>query len=145
MLITTHILAGLLLGKYLGHTGAILLGMTLLDLDHVWDMIIRGRKHGFKKAFETLIMPYPEEDESRTIFHSLLGWLIVSIILYNLNPDFGLYYSIGYFVHLMMDSLDTSKLHLFYPTKYDVRGWVEYNSLMEYMLGIVMFIIYFFF
>lgn len=145
MLITTHILSALLFGKYLGHTGAILLGSVLIDFDHFFDMFTKGRKYGLKRTLEVLFTPYPEEDESRTVFHSLLGWLVVSVILYNLEPEFGLYFSLGYLLHLVLDSLDTSKLHLFYPQKYDVRGWVEYNSLMEYSFAIIMFIIYFFF
>ncbi len=146
MLFSTHILSGLLVGKYLGHTGAILLGTTIIDFDHLFDIFIKGQKKGrFKRLFEVMFLPHPEEDETRTVFHSFLAWLVISVIFYNLAPGFGLYFSIGYLLHLVLDSLDTSRLHLFYPRKYDVRGWVEYNSLMEYVFGIAIFIIYFFF
>ncbi|MBS3112954.1 metal-dependent hydrolase [Candidatus Woesearchaeota archaeon] len=145
MLFTTHILSALLLGKYLGHTGAIVLGSTLIDFDHIFDMIVKGKKHGFRRTLEVLFTPYPEEDESRTVFHSILGWLVISAVLYAIMPSFGIYFSAGYLLHLVLDSLDTSRLRLFYPQKYDIRGWVEYNSLTEYILAIIMFIIYFFF
>ncbi|MFA5142151.1 MAG: metal-dependent hydrolase [Candidatus Woesearchaeota archaeon] len=147
MLITTHILAGLVVGKYLGpeHMLPILLGSVLIDLDHIYDMVKHGWKYGIKKSFEILFMPFPEENEQRTFFHSIFGWILVSTILYLVDPVFGKYFSIGYAVHLLLDSLDTSELQLFYPQKYNVTGFIEYNSLMEYLFGIGLFIIYFFF
>lgn len=146
MFFITHIISALLAGKYLGHTGAILIGSVIIDSDHIYDIIKNGWRKGIVKRFlESLLIPCPEEDESRTVFHSVLGWLIVSAIFYAIEPEFGLYFSIGYILHLALDSLDTTRLHLFYPHHYDVRGYVEYNSLMEYILGICMFIVYFFF
>ena len=100
MLMTTHILSGLLLGKYIGNTGAILLGTTIIDLDHIVDVIVKGRKGGLTRAMEVLFTPFPEEDESRTVFHSILAWLLISVLLYNFAPGFGLYFSIGYIFHL---------------------------------------------
>ncbi len=142
----THVISALLASKYLGHTVPILIGSSIIDLDHIYDLIKHGWKRGIiKRFFESLLIPCPEEDESRTVFHSLLGWLVVSAVFYVADPEFGIYFSLGYFIHLGLDSLDTTRLHLFYPHRYDVRGYVEYNSLMEYALGIGMFIVYFFF
>jgi len=146
MLVTTHILSALLLGKYLGHTTAILLGAFLIDFDHLYHAFKHSkRKGGFFKAGLELIKPHPEIDDSRTFMHSILGWFLVSIIIYAFAPTFAIYFSIGYALHLVLDALDTSKLHLFYPSTYDVVGPVEFNSVLEYTIAIVMFIIYFWF
>jgi membrane-bound metal-dependent hydrolase YbcI (DUF457 family) len=142
---TTHLLSALMVGKFIGHTEALVLGSTIIDFDHIYDIVKHWKKYGIKKAIEALLIAEPEENDQRTVFHSLLGWLAVSFIIYLFNPEFGTYFSIGYLLHLMLDSLDTSKLHLFYPSKYDMRGVVEYNSMMEYLLGIGMFLVYLFY
>lgn len=142
MLMSTHLLLGLVLGNLVKHPFAVMLGAVLIDFDHLFAYYMSNRKTSLKDLFQLNLLP-DEEISLRSFFHTILGWIGTTAILMVINYDFGLYFSIGYVSHLFLDAIDGSNLYLFYPLHINVRGPITYNSYAEYLLNICLLILLF--
>lgn len=88
--------------------GGVLLGSLLPDMD--------------KKGSKAARMGFRLRIEHRGLTHSLLGFLIISILaLFFTKQDFGLGIILGYGGHILADMMTTHGVNLFYPSKTKVR------------------------
>ncbi|MCK8826439.1 metal-dependent hydrolase [Natroniella acetigena] len=82
----------------------------------------------------------------RGFTHSLLGLFLFTLIFFlitrnYLSIDYTIYFAIGYFSHLLADSLTVSGVNFFYPdkTKYGLR-LIKTNSTAELLFSLVLII-----
>lgn len=120
MLFITHLLAGILLANLLGHWPWIILGSTIIDLDH---LLVLFRK----KVYNPIEMIRHVCDEEkygshRTKLHSFFGLVVIFFIITFFNVEIAKYFSIGLFFHLVLDALDGGSIRLFYPLPKTVKG-----------------------
>lgn len=141
MFFTAHLAAGLIIGKLTGQYVAALLGMLLLDLDHLFVYLKEGVFKSCKKLWKIVsFQDYIEGD--RTFLHSFIFWLPLSIAVIWISPDWGLAFSLGYFFHLVMDMFDDSDFYGFWPLDISFKGPIGYLSWSEVFLTVVMLIVW---
>ena len=79
----------------------------------------------------------------RGVIHSLFVMIIFGIILLLIKPN--LYYLlafiIGYFSHLMLDSLNPKGITLFWPFKKRLRGSFRTTGLIDWLLLLLFFVL----
>lgn len=56
----------------------------------------------------------------RSITHSIVGYLALSYGLFTRDYEIGLFFSIGYLTHLLLDMLTVKGIKLFYPLKKNI-------------------------
>lgn len=56
----------------------------------------------------------------RGITHSIIGYLFISYGLFTRDYEIGLFFSIGYLTHLLLDMLTVKGIKLFYPLRKNV-------------------------
>lgn len=140
----THVIVGLILGKLTGNYTASLAGSLLIDADH----LISYYKSGILfKPKELLKATTTEEDpwgDQRNILHSLVSWIIISLILCLIHLQIGLIISLAYFLHLVLDALDSADFFPLFPKKiFNIKGPVKYFSLSEILLMCVLIGVFF--
>ncbi len=117
MFIPTHIIGGLLIGKITGNYVPALIGATLIDLDH----LAVYAKHGLLlKPWRLLKIISDKEDTlgyQRNFLHSIFAFIPICFILFFINFDFALSFSLGYACHLLFDALDDADFYPFFPWK----------------------------
>jgi len=145
MLLLTHLLFGLLLGKMMGNVLLVAIGSVLVDVDHIYVFIKRGIIFYPRKLWASMFTPHDPYGTQRTVAHSLFAWIIVTIAMSFVNKQYGAMISIGYLTHLMLDAIDNDDLQLMFPLKGHIRGPVVYNSRVEYFLNIILVAIIFVF
>lgn len=64
-----------------------------------------------------LILIFFYNTNHRTISHSLIGTMLVSISFYFINPFFIASFFLGYIFHLIADSFTKTGVKIFYPIK----------------------------
>ncbi len=145
MLLLTHLLFGLFLGKLLGSVLLVAIGAVLVDIDHIYVFIKRGVIFYPRKLWQSLFSPHDPYGTQRTVAHSLFAWLIVTIAMTLVNKQYGAMISIGYLSHLMIDAIDGDDLQLMFPLKGTMKGPVVYNSRVEYFIDIILVAVLFVF
>lgn len=77
----------------------------------------------------------------RGFFHSLLFGILATGIFYYANTNLYIEFFIGYFAHLLLDSLNYAGINLFWPLPTKTKGFIKTNSLIEKLLLVCFFII----
>ena len=88
-----------------------------------------------------MVDPEDRKGSPRGFLHSILGWFILSIAFYIVGGELGIYFSIGYLSHIILDMLDESPFEIAYPFKADFRGFIRYNSWLEYLIILALIVI----
>jgi membrane-bound metal-dependent hydrolase YbcI (DUF457 family) len=138
MLLITHLLFGIFLGQLMGNIPLVTIGSIIVDIDHIFVYILYGVIFSPRKVINALTSPHDVYVESRTQIHSLLIWLVFTLIVFAIDRSIAKFLSIGYLSHLILDSIDTQGLKLVWPLKGVIKGPVVYNSQMEYFFDIML-------
>lgn len=140
MLFVTHIALALHIGAWTSHPVAALIGSLFSDIDH----FVPLKKHGrfsWRKLLHHSLQPtldYPP----RSFLHNILSLAVLGALTRLLFPAAALAFSLGFAGHLLLDTLDHTDIHLFYPWKKNIKGPVTYNSFTEHVIAVVLLVLY---
>jgi len=144
MLLSTHLAAGLIIGKLTHNYDVALLGSTIMDLDHLIAYYRTGILLKFKKMFIAATTKTDLGIIQRSFCHNIFFYLVVLFLALMINFSAGLVFGIAYFCHLILDSLDNLDYYPMYPyLKIRLRGPIKYFSRQEFILTFVLLLIYF--
>jgi membrane-bound metal-dependent hydrolase YbcI (DUF457 family) len=142
-MIFAHLIIGLILGKKFGYVLPFVLGSVLPDIDHLF-VLIKNKHFRIKEIFSAMKNEEKYGERYKTPYtHSLLAWLIFSVIAYFINRPAGLAFSVGYLLHLALDILDIDEKQIFYPNKKTVKGFLPVFSKWEIIFTAIFILIYF--
>lgn len=114
-----------------------------MDLDHLAEYIQHKIILSPKKIWQAITSPEDPYGNQRNFLHSFFAWLPVSAIAIAINLSAGLIFSIAYLSHLLLDLIDSSDFHLFYPLRLNIRGPIKYLSKSEILFTAILFFIFF--
>jgi membrane-bound metal-dependent hydrolase YbcI (DUF457 family) len=144
MLLPTHLIAGLIVGKITGNYSISLIGSVAVDLDHIFAWWRRGVLFKFKKIVAATTDKSFRITDQRNYFHNIFFFIAAILVFLIIDIKTGLIFGLAYLVHLLMDSLDNSGFYPFYPNKkINLRGPIKYYSLAELGFAIFLLVIYF--
>ena len=143
MFILAHLIAGLIIGKIFGNYAIALIGALSMDLDHLVAYTQNKIILSPKKLWQAVTSPEDPYGNKRNFLHSFFAWLPISAIAIAVNFGAGLVFSLAYLSHLLLDMIDSSDFHPFYPIKLSIRGPIVYLSKYEIMFTTLMFFIFF--
>lgn len=142
MYATTHLALGLVIGKLTGDYQAALVGSLIMDIDHLAPAIKEKRLFNFKEFWRR---SKSSSDSARSFMHGLIPWFLFSAVICFFDLRFGAIFSIAYFGHLLLDTLDDSPFYPFFPNKkINIKGFIPYYSGEELVFSIALFCAYFF-
>jgi hypothetical protein len=140
-MIFVHLLIGIILGQILGNPLFFILGSIIPDLDHIY-IIIKNRLWSLKKIVKTIIYESKFGINYKTpLFHSILGLIILSLIVYVFSNSGAIYFAIAYFLHLLIDWIDIDEKYFLYPLKIKFKGFLPIWSRFEKILTIILLVI----
>lgn len=139
-----HLLIGLILGKQFGYTLAFVVGSVLPDVDHVF-VLIKNRHFRLREIFDVMKDEAKYGERYKTFYtHSLLAWILFSAAAILFNYSAGVAFSVGYFLHLVVDLLDADEKRLFFPLKKTMKGFLPVFSKYEIIVAAVLIMVYIF-
>lgn len=139
-----HPLIGLILGKEFGHVTAYVAGSVFPDIDHLV-VLIKNKHYHPLEAYRAMKDEKKYGESYKTVFtHSILAWLIFFGSLFLINRGAGLAFGTGYFIHLILDAVDTDEKQYFYPLKFKFTGFLPVFSYFEILSTIILVGIYLF-
>jgi membrane-bound metal-dependent hydrolase YbcI (DUF457 family) len=142
MTLSTHLLAGLIVGEITGNFPAALFGSLIIDLDHTISYFRHGILFKPRRLFKTIQNEKDSWGDQRNFLHSIFGWIFVSVLFLVINFNFGLVFSLAYFFHLVFDALDSADFYPFFPSrKFVIKGFVKYFSKQEIIFDIFLILI----
>jgi len=131
----------MILGQIFGNSFFFILGSVFPDIDHIY-IIIKNKLFSWKKIRQTIKYEKDFGLRYKTPFvHSLLGLIIFSLVVYLFNSDGILYFSIAYFLHLLIDWADIDEKYYLYPLKIKFRGFLLIWSKPEQTLTIILMLL----
>ena len=144
MLLSTHLAAGLIIGKLTHNYDVALLGSTIMDLDHLIAYYRTGILLKFKKILVATTGKVDLGIIQRGFCHNIYFYLVVLLVALSINFPSGLVFGIAYFIHLVLDSLDNLDYYPIYPNlKIRLHGPIKYFSRQEFILTFALLLIYF--
>lgn len=143
MTLPTHFLLGMIIGKVTGNYPAAIASSVLIDLDHLQSYVSHGLITKPKKLWQALTDQKDPWGDQRGIFHNIIFFGIVAVLLVILGGIIGKIIVLGYLGHLLLDTLDNSDYWPLYPNKsINFRGPIKYGSLQELVFFIMLLIIW---
>ena len=143
MYLPSHIAAGLVIGKITGDYTTAIVGSLFLDLDHLYSFYKHKSFSKWKKFIKIITSEEDLYDDQRNYFHNIFFAVAVWVVFMLINFQIGLIFSIAYFFHLVMDSLDGAEYYPLYPSKkINLRGPIGFFSKYDMMVSIVLIIIF---
>ncbi len=118
-----------------------ILGSILPDLDHV-HIIIKNKLFSFKKIIKTIKYEKRFNIRYKTfLFHSVLGLILFSLIVYLFSKTGAIYFGIAYLLHLLIDWSDIDEKYFLYPLKIKFKGFLPIWSKFEQVLTIIIILL----
>ena len=116
-------------------------GSVIPDVDHIF-VIIKHRIFAWRKLLDTVRFEDRYNIRYKTPYmHSLLGAIVMSLIVYFLNPIGAQYFFVGYVLHLFLDWPDIDeKLYLF-PLRIPFRGFLPIISIPEIVFTLLLLLL----
>lgn len=142
MFFFAHLFAGLIIGKVFGNYLFALIGAILIDLDHLIPYIKHKIIFNPKKFWKTITNPLDPYGNQRNFLHSFFTWIIISLIIFLIDFRIAIVFSLAYLSHLLLDLIDGSDLSPFYPLKFNVKGPIKYLSKFEWIITLVLLIVF---
>ena len=139
-MILVHLLIGIVLGELYGNYFLFILGSILPDIDHIF-IIIKNKIYTLEKIIDSI--KYEEKynlNYKTALFHSLLGLIIFSSVIYIIVGDKAIYFSAAYLLHLLIDWPDIDVKYFLYPLKTKFKGFLPIWSKPELILTIILII-----
>lgn len=144
MTLPTHIMMGLIIGKTTGNYSVAILSSILVDLDHLQYYVSHGLILKPRKLWKALTDQKDPWGDQRGIFHNVIFFGIVAILLVVLGGTIGKIIVLGYLGHLLLDSLDNSDYYPLYPNKkINLKGFINYGTWQELLFFIVLLVVFF--
>jgi membrane-bound metal-dependent hydrolase YbcI (DUF457 family) len=144
MTLPTHFLLGMIIGKFTGNYPVAIASSVLVDLDHVQSYISHGLILKPKKLWNALTDQKDPWGDQRGIFHNILFFGVIAILLIILTGKIGIIIILGYVGHLLLDALDNSDYWPLYPNKkINLRGPIKYGTWQELLFFIVLLVVFF--
>ncbi len=145
MTLSTHIIAGLIVGKVTGNYSLAIASSVLVDIDHLQSYIksrVILKPKLFWKTITDQSDPYGNQ---RGYLHNLLIFIFISAVLYIIFKNSVIPLILGWGGHLLLDALDGSDYWPFYPyKKINLKGPIMYASRYEIIFSIFLLSVYFF-
>ena len=116
-MILAHPIIGITLGNYFGHFWYFLIGSIIPDFDHLF-IIFKGKIFFFKDIVNSIRFEKIYNLNYKTKYvHSVLGALAISAPVAIIDIKGGLFFFIGYIIHLLLDWPDIDDKYYLYPFK----------------------------
>lgn len=146
-MIFAHIFIGLILGKLSGNYFIFILGSIFPDLDHIY-VIFKNKFFSIKKIVHSIKFERKFGVRYKTtLFHSIFGLILFSIIIYFFSKIWALYFAIAYLLHLLIDWLDIDEKYYLYPTKIKFKGvlpiWSKFEQIITLFLLLLLAFLYY--
>lgn len=140
-MIFAHLLIGIILGLVFKNYFFFILGSIFPDIDHAY-IIIKNKIWSKKKIIESLEFEKKFRMKYKTpFFHSILGLIFFSTIIYLFNNSATIYFASAYFLHLLVDWIDIDEKYFLYPLKIKFKGFLPIWSRTEKIITIILIII----
>jgi len=137
-MIFLHLILGVILGKIYGSYFFFIAGSLFADIDHIYIYFIKGKFYTWKKFINALKYEDKHGIKSKTpLFHSILGMVIFTGVIYLFNQQGALYFGIAYLSHLLMDWVDKDEKIFLWPLKIEFRGFLPVWSTSEKIVTII--------
>ncbi|MFH1918224.1 MAG: metal-dependent hydrolase [Nanoarchaeota archaeon] len=139
-MIFAHLLIGIILGKLYGNYFLFILGSIFPDIDHFY-IIFKNKIYTLEKIIDSI--KYEEKynlNYKTSLFHSLIGLVIFSLIIYLIVGNKAIYFSVAYLLHLLIDWSDTDTKYFLYPLKIKFKGFLSIWSKPERALTIILIV-----
>lgn len=135
-MILAHYIIGVTLGNYFGNFWFIFLGSVLPDIDHLY-IIFKHKIFLWREIINSIRFENKYKISYKTKYvHSLFGAIIVSVPIMFFNFTGGLYFFVGYIVHLILDWVDIDNKQYLYPFKKTFQGVLPVSSKTEIIITI---------
>jgi len=144
MTLPTHLVAGLILGKITGNY-PLSIGIAVgIDVDHVFSYFKNGILLKPKNFLETVFNKDDPYGDQRFILHNVLVFILLSMIVLIFNRTIGVVFALAYFSRIFLDALDSSDYFPFFPNKkLNLRGPIKYFSRQEFIVFLLLIIVFF--
>ncbi len=142
MFFLAHLFAGLIIGKLFGNYLFALIGAVLIDLDHLVPYIKHKIIFNPKTFWKTITNPLDPYGNQRSFLHSFFAWIIISAIIFAIDFRIAVVFSLAYLSHLLLDLIDGSDFYPFYPLKFNVKGPIKYLSKAEFLMTLILLLIF---
>ncbi|MAH50698.1 hypothetical protein CMI37_33070 [Candidatus Pacearchaeota archaeon] len=140
-MIFIHLLVGIILGISFGNLFFFILGSLFPDIDHIY-IIIKNKLWNIRKIKESIKFEKKFGIRYKTkLFHSVLGLILFSFLIFILYPKGAIYFGLAYFLHLLIDWIDIDEKYFLYPLKIKFKGSLPIWSRLEKIITIVLIII----
>ena len=140
-----HLLIGVILGKVFGSYFFFILGSLFPDIDHVY-IAIKNKLWKSKRFWDSIIYEKKYHIRYKTpLFHSLLGLAVFTSIMFIFSMRGALFFSVAYFLHLLMDWADIDIKYYLYPSKIKFKGflpiWSNFEKISTIIIAIIMILL----
>lgn len=143
MTLPTHFLLGMIIGKVTGNYPVAIASSVLIDLDHLQSYISHELILKPKKLWKVLTDQKDPWGDQRGIFHNVIFFGVVALLLVVLGGIIGKIIVLGYLGHLLLDALDNSDYYPLYPNKkINLKGFINYGTWQELLFFIVLVVIF---
>lgn len=145
-MIFLHLIIGIIFGKITNNYLPWIIGSIIPDIDHIYIAIKNNLLN--KKLLDTIKNEEEYKIKYKTpLIHSILGLIIFSIIFYLLIPNYQstLFFSLAYFIHLIMDWPDKDIKYYLYPLKIKFQGFLPVWSKLEKIITIISILVLIYF
>lgn len=144
MTIPTHVMAGLVVGKFTGNYSLAVFMSVVPDLDHLFSYAKNDILFKFDKFLKAALNPRDPYGDQRYIFHNIIFCILASFLVSLINYQIGVVFALAYLGHILLDSIDSSDYFPFFPNKsINVRGPIGYFSKKEFFVFLILVILFF--
>jgi hypothetical protein len=116
------------------------IGSIIPDIDHLF-IILKKKIFSYSKLMDSLVNEEKYGIVYKTKYcHSMFGAVMFSIPVLIFSFTGGVYFLVGYFLHLILDFPDKDEKQYFFPFKKKVKGWWPILSKQEIIFTIILLI-----
>jgi hypothetical protein len=117
------------------------LGSVLPDMDHLFIMV-KNKIFTWRKIIDSIANEEKYKIKYKTKYlHSILGGVVISLPVSLISFSGGIYFLLGYLIHLALDFPDKDEKEYFYPLKTKIKGWLPIFSKVEISFTILLLIV----
>ena len=123
-----------------------LLGSILPDFDHLY-IIIKNKFLSLNRIINSIKYEEKFNVKYKTpLFHSFIGLILFSIVIYFFSNEGAIYFMVAYFLHLLIDWIDIDEKYYLYPLKIKFKGvlpiWSKFEQIITLVLLLVLVLLY---
>lgn len=139
-MILIHLLIGVILGQIYGNYLFFIFGSIFPDLDHIYILI--KNKISLRKLIDSIKFEKKYKIRYKTaLFHSILGLILFSLIIFLFNKQGAIYFGVAYLLHLLIDWIDIDEKYYLYPLRIKFKGFLPIWSRIEQVITLILMIL----